>query len=112
LAETIPYWQRAQQHVVTMVGSDRWASLAGELRGLAKTIRVGARNEPSGPSCLRAKGDALDRGPLSESRSPTGELERPCEIHDARNSRGCTSRVRGRPNGGAHPRGSGSRAST
>src|SRR5262249_32025492 len=38
LARTIPSWRRAQQHVVTTVGSDRWATLAGELRGLAKAI--------------------------------------------------------------------------
>ena len=49
LARTIPSWRRAQQHVVTTVGSDRWTTLAGELRGLAKAIRVDAHKKSSAP---------------------------------------------------------------
>jgi len=48
LMRAIPYWTRAQQHVVTTVGSDKWATLGRELRGLAKAIRVGAHHEAIG----------------------------------------------------------------
>lgn len=45
VARTIPYWQKAQHHVVATVGSDKWATLSGELRGLAKAIRTGPVSE-------------------------------------------------------------------
>ena len=42
LVQTIPYWDKAQQHVVATVGAEKWATLNGELRSLAEAIRFGA----------------------------------------------------------------------
>lgn len=40
LARTIPNWQRAQQQVLTVVGSEKWEALGGDLRGLARSVRA------------------------------------------------------------------------
>ena len=47
LVRTIPYWQRAQENVVTTVGPDKWPAFGGELRSLAKALRGGTLMRPS-----------------------------------------------------------------
>lgn len=39
LARMIPFWQRAQQQVLTVVGAEKWEVLGGDLRGLARSVR-------------------------------------------------------------------------
>jgi len=46
LARTIPYWQGAQEHVVTTVGRDKWPAFGGKLRDLVKVLRGGSLMRP------------------------------------------------------------------
>jgi DNA-binding MarR family transcriptional regulator len=46
LARTIPYWQGAQEHVVTTVGPDKWPAFGGKLRDLVKALRGGSLMRP------------------------------------------------------------------
>jgi DNA-binding MarR family transcriptional regulator len=59
LAQTIPYWQRAQRHAVRTVGSHKWSTLDRELRGLVKAIGVREHHQAIGPRYTQAEGSGV-----------------------------------------------------